>query len=270
MMMRFQMMMRYQVAFRGASRRKLVAASMVGAVLLVAASVASAQEVAAGGTGQASASTITLGKIFLFLFATLGPFNVLAPFSSMTIGRDNVFKRRLALEATGIAAIALLVAAIIAPMILRDWGVSTAALLLTGGLILFLVALRLVMQQYAPREAPSEGQASTIAPASSSSLAFSPLAFPTIVTPYGIAVLVVALRLRPGNTAVAEILALAAVVLVLDLLAMLFADRILKAPFVASPLNILGATMGVLQVALGVEVILSALRLLGLIDPGPA
>jgi hypothetical protein len=95
-----------QVTFRGASRRKLVTTSIVGTVLLGAASAAFAKEVTAGGTGQTPAS-LTLGEIFLFWFLTLGPFNVLGPFSSMTRGRDNVFKRRLALEGTGIAAIAL-------------------------------------------------------------------------------------------------------------------------------------------------------------------
>lgn len=43
----------------------------------------------------------------------------------MTLGHDDAFKRRLALEGTGIAAIALLVAATIGAQILDDWGVST-------------------------------------------------------------------------------------------------------------------------------------------------
>jgi hypothetical protein len=49
-----------------------------------------------------------------------------------------------------------------------------------------------------------------------------------------------------------------------------FADRILKTAFVASSLNNAGAVVGVLQVALGVEVIVFALRLLGVVDPGRA
>jgi hypothetical protein len=83
-------------------------------------------------------------------------------------------------------------------------------------------------------------------------------------------VLVVALRLRPGNIAIAEILGLTVGVLILDLLAVLFADRILKTPFVASALNIVGAVMGVLQVTLGIEVVVVALRLLGVFDLVPA
>ena len=60
-----------------------------------------------------------------------------------------------------------------------------------------------------------------------------------------------------------NILGVASFVLLLDLLAMLFADRILKTPFVAVALGIVGAVMGVLQAALGIEAIVLALRLLG-------
>jgi multiple antibiotic resistance protein len=112
-----------------------------------------------------------------------------------------------------------------------------------------------------------KGQESTTAPVAPSSLAFAPLAYPTIVTPYGIAVLVV--LVSASNAMVTEILALTAVVLVRDLLTILLADRILKTAFVASSLNNAGA-VGVLQVALGVEVIVFALRLLGVVDPGRA
>ena len=73
--------------------------------------------VTAGGTAQAHAITLTLGKVFLFLFVTLEPFNVLGPFASMTRGRDNVIKRRLAMQGSSIAAIAVVVAATVGAMI---------------------------------------------------------------------------------------------------------------------------------------------------------
>lgn len=53
-----------------------------------------------------------------------------------------------------------------------------------------------------------------------------------------------------------------ALILMLDLLAMLFAERILKTPVVASALAIVGSVMGVLQVALGIQIVVLALRLL--------
>ena len=210
------------------------------------------------GAGPDTMRAVELDQIFLFLFMSLGPFNVIAPFAAMTRGQNDGFRRRLALQGTVIAAIALVVAATVGARILRNWAVSTESLLLTGGIILFVVALRRILQQYAPLAARPT-------PPPAASLAFSPLAFPTIVTPFGVSVLVISLRLRPGNYAAVEILALAAVVLLLDFVAMLFADRILHAPLVASSFQILGAVMVVLQVALGIEVMLYGLRRLGIV-----
>lgn len=98
-----------------------------------------------------------------------------------------------------------------------------------------------------------------------SALAFSPLAFPTIVTPHGIAVLILLLTLHPGMAGALQILGVAAIVLLLDLLAMLGAERLLKVPFVMPALGIIGAVMGVLQVALGVQAMVTGLRLLGIV-----
>jgi multiple antibiotic resistance protein len=248
-------------------RRSLVFAALVGAALFMAASASFAQGVPTAETQQVPADGMTLGKIFTFLFLTLGPFNLLGPFSSMTRGRDDAFKRRLAVQGTAVAAVALAFAATLGARTLRDWGVSTEALLLTVGIILFLVALRLVLQQYEPPKSPTEASPSAPVP-DVSALAFFPLAFPTIATPYGLGVLVVLLRLRESNTVVAEILALTAIVLLADLLAMLFQDRILKFRLVGSSVAIAGAVMGVLQISLAIEVMVFALRRMGVMPPG--
>lgn len=250
---------------RGACRWTLLIVSVVGATLLIGRHAAATQRVIAGDRDDIPVIPTELDQIFLFLLGSLGPLNVIAPFATMTRGREDAFKRRLALQGAGIAAVALFIAATLGAQILRNWGVSTEALLLTGGIVLFLVALRQVLLQYAPHAAPAADPEASTASASTWSLTFSPLVFPTIVTPFGIAVLVVALRLRPGDLAMGEILGLTAVVLVLDLLAMLFADRIMQARIVYPALFILGSVMVVLQVALGVEVMLYALRLLGAI-----
>lgn len=206
--------------------------------------------------------TFTLGKTFTFLFVTLGPLKVFGPFASMTRGQDKAFKRKLALTSSAIAATSMIIATTLGARILSNWGISTETLLLTAGVVLFLVALGPVLKQYAAREPERSAESVTPPSGNCSALAFSPLAFPTIVTPYGIATLIVLVRLRATSTTVAEILGLTALVLALDLLAMLFADRILKAPAVVSALAVVGAVMGVLQVALGIQIVVVALRLL--------
>lgn len=210
----------------------------------------------------------SLEKIFIFLFVTLGPLKIIGPFASMTRGRDAKFKRKLALQGFVISTIAVLVATTVAASILEKWGISIGALTLTAGIILFLVALKPLLEQYAPADAPSSPQQPAGQPAaalpSPSDLAFSPLAFPTIVTPYGIAVLILLATLQEGGL-VGPVLVMAAIVLVLDLVAMLSADRILKTPMVAPTLGIIGAVLGVLQVALGVQAVIAGLRVLGIV-----
>ena len=151
-------------------------------------------------------------------------------------------------------------------------GCLAAALFITAGLLLFLVGLRFGRAQYQPRELQAEApRVDTTSEPRVSALAFSPLAFPTIVTPYGIAVLVLALTLTPDETlSDLQILAVAVSVLAADLLAMLAAERILKMPLVAAALGIVGSVMAVLQIALGVQAVIIGLRLLGVEAAGGA
>ena len=224
-------------------------------------------EVQAAIAAGAQAAEFSLGKLFAFLFLTLGPFKVIAPFAEMTHGRDRVFTRELAWRGTAVAAIATLTAATIGARILRNWGVSAGALMLTAGIVLFLVALRPVLEQYEPEEKRSASAAASAASAGmpASKLAVWPLAFPTIVTPYGVAVLILMITLQPGR--ILLVLGVAVAVLALDYVAMLGAHRIVTAPFVAAALGIVGMVLGILQVALGVQAMIVALALMGLTGP---
>jgi multiple antibiotic resistance protein len=207
------------------------------------------------------------GKVFTFLFVMLGPLKVIGPFAKMTAGWDEGAKRKLAFQAIVLAAVGALAAVTLGARLLSKWGVSLGALLLTAGIVLFLVALDVVMRQYSSPETKEEKAATPVGSPhpSPGALAFSPLAFPTIITPYGAAVLILLVSLRAGQTAVvAEIIGLAALVLALDLVAMLTANRILTTPGVAPALGILGSVLSILQVALGVQAMIDALHLLGL------
>jgi multiple antibiotic resistance protein len=228
-----------------------------------------AQGVAKGAQGQAVASPWSLGEAFIFLFVTLGPLNVIGPFVAMTHGRDTTFKRRLAFGAFIVATIALLVAATLGAKTLQAWSISVGALLLAAGIILFLVALQPVLAGYKPREPRVEAMAAATAPVPSvSELALSPLAFPTIVTPYGLALLILLFTLYPLSAGGLSMLGVAGFVLTLDLLAMLSADLITKTPLFTPGLGILGSVMGVLLVALGVQAVVDGLRLLGVVGAG--
>jgi multiple antibiotic resistance protein len=130
---------------------------------------------------------------------------------------------------------------------------------MTAGVIFFLVALKQLMQQYEPphQAAPEPLPASPVAAALS-------LVFPIVLTPYGIAAVIALLAASPDSMRTLTIFGLLMLVMVLNLIAMTYARRILVGS-VAIVLQVLGAVLAVLQVALSVEFIIRGLRGLGVL-----
>ena len=94
-------------------------------------------------------------------------------------------------------------------------------------------------------------------------IALAPLAFPTIVTPYGIAALIVFLAFSQNVESSLTIGAIVVAIMLLNLVVMLVTRRLL--PVLALVLPILGAVLGVVQVALGLQIINNSLRALELL-----
>jgi multiple antibiotic resistance protein len=155
--------------------------------------------------------------------------------------------------------------------VLSNWGVSTGALLIAAGIILFLIALESIRDQYQPDD--TSGSAAGTAPEpegdsfSARRLAFK-LAFPYVVSPYGVAVLILVLTSRPASVPIEPIVGMLAGIMLLNLLVMLSAHRIVQSPYIAPAFAVLGAVLGVLQAALGIQAILVGLRLAGVITIG--
>jgi multiple antibiotic resistance protein len=197
-------------------------------------------------------------KIFVLLFLMLGPIKILLPFVEMTKDADVVFRRRLATRAILFSAAALIVAGVIGRSMLDNFNIPAPVLALTGGLLLFLVALQTVMHQFSG-VGPQKSNATP-----GLQLAINPLAFPTIVTPYGIAAVIVFVALAQDDLSLKmTVAAVTAAILILDWVAMLFAHAILK--WMGTALQVLAVVLGVTQIALGVNVILQSLSLIGLL-----
>ena len=145
--------------------------------------------------GPVPAPEIGARKIFFMLFLMLGPIRILVPFVEMTHGSDPAFRRRLATRAILFSAAALALAGVLGRGMLENFDISLPVLALTGGLILFLVALRTVLQQ----STGAVERPKLDVPPPELKLALTPLAFPTIVTPYGIAAVIVFATLAGGK-----------------------------------------------------------------------
>jgi multiple antibiotic resistance protein len=121
----------------------------------------------------------------------LGPIKLLGPFAAATKDCNRIFRLRLATRASLFAAAAVTIAAALGQQMLDNFAIPVLVLQIAAGLILFLVALQAVMHQYDVTRPPDSTEPPTLAHA------FSPLAFPTIVTPYGIAAVIILIALAP-------------------------------------------------------------------------
>jgi multiple antibiotic resistance protein len=221
------------------------------------------------GTGAALATAVAgaegirrhfpVAQIFTFLFLMLGPFKIIGPFAKVTKGSDAATTRRIALWATLFSSLALAFAAVLGERSISSYGIPVPVLALAAGIILFLVALIHVLEQFTSPE-PGSDETRTPAPMPAMKVALTSLAFPTIVTPYGIAALVVFMALSPDLQGRLVITAVLLVIMLLNLVVMLVTKRLL--PVLALVLPILGAVLGVVQVALGLQIIINSLRAL--------
>ena len=205
--------------------------------------------------------SLSFGEMFTAFFLMLGPLKIVGPFLQMTSKGDTAFARRLAFRAFAFSCAALLIVAIVGEKSLRRYHISIPVLGITTGLILFLVALRTVMQQF---DATATSPAKEYEP--DMRIALFPLCFPTIVTPYGVAAVIVCTALTSDYIAKGEIYAALLGLMVLNLVAMLFAKPILK--HLGLIMLLVGTILGVIQVALGLAIIFRGLRGLGYVGAG--
>ena len=203
-------------------------------------------------------------KIFFILFLMLGPIKILIPYVAMTAGATPTLRVRLATRGTLYSAAALALAGLFGRGIMANFDVSLPVLALAGGLVLFLVALQTVLQQTLGSGAVQR----QFTGEPGMHLALSPLAFPTIVTPYGIAALIVFATIAEGDHAAETMIAgIVLVILAMNWAAMIFAEQILK--WLGTALQIFAVVLGIAQVAIGLQVIVHSLHMLGVLAERP-
>lgn len=194
---------------------------------------------------------LALADIFLLFFIMIGPIKALAAYATAAHGMEPRQWTATAWKVFGVALVTTLVAGGVGGIMLNKWHIAPAVLQLAGGLVFLLVALQMVLAQYAT-PAPPGGTAAPPTPAGR-------LAFPVTIPAYGIAALIVLVALSGSADRYLWIMGLAILVLVLDLVTMLFIRSIMKTVG-QLPLQILSAVLGMLQVALALQLITGAIR----------
>jgi len=205
-----------------------------------------------------AAAQLGVGAVFTLFVITLGPVKILGPFSQLTHELDEKTLRQIAVQAFLLSVITVVLGGYVGLALIVNWKVPLADLELAGGLIFFLVGLRLVLEQYQPPASPPP----PLPPAPTA--AALRLTFPTIVTPYGIAAVIILLANSTSTGRTLMILGILIAVMVLNLLCMLYARKLIGS-FMLMAFRIFGAVLGVLQVALAVDMILHSLEGLGIL-----
>jgi multiple antibiotic resistance protein len=182
----------------------------------------------------------------------MGPIGAIPVFASLTATADQASRLALARKASLYAGLAVVLAVVLGAGVLMAWGATPSSLMIASGLLLSIAASRSIL---AP---PQAGSSSVMGATPLVATALSPMAFPTMASPHAIGVLIIFVAYFPSISGKATILATAIAVLGLNYLAMLNAERFM-AYVGMTPLRILGAVFGVLQIALGIEMIVSGI-----------
>lgn len=188
----------------------------------------------------------------------LGPSKIIGPFVKVTEGADRALEKKIARNAIIFSGIALLFASLLGEWILKEHSIPLPVLALAAGVILFLVAIQDTVRQFSFSTHEPAVRAK-IEP--SMKLALDPLAFPVIVTPYGIAALIVFLASTPDVESQLQIGLIVVAILLLNFLAMIFARKVLVKLGIV--LAIFGTVLSVVQVALGLQIIRQSLLAMG-------
>lgn len=201
-------------------------------------------------------------EISVLLFVTIGPVRAALVYLGLTKSADAELKRAIAIRTVTVSTVICVVFALIGAAILAGLKVSTEALLIAGGAILFIFALNLILAE------DKEPASDSPPPAPSLDVATFPLAVPLMASPHGLVAIVAIEATLQGVADAAIFVALILGVMAINLGFLLAADKIF-AKIPPAILKIFLRIVGLLLCALAVQLIIFGLDGLGLI-PNPA
>jgi small neutral amino acid transporter SnatA (MarC family) len=202
----------------------------------------------------------TIAEIALVLFIGMGPIKVLVFYLDGVRDATPALGREVAVRAVGVATITALGLVLAGWLLMRLLHFSSAALVVAGGIVLLAYGLQMVL-------ATTPGGPMTAPPTRDNLLrmAVYPMAVPLILNPAGVAATTIfsAEAASFGDIGVVVLFVLA--IAVLDVL-VLFAARPLSPHLKPEATQVLEKLLGVLLVAVAVELLVIGLGLLGVVD----
>ena len=192
---------------------------------------------------------------FISFFVVVDPFGTAAVFVSLTqkLGRD--LQKKIALKAVIIAVCILVLFCLIGDALLNYMHVSIDAFRVTGGLLLFVTAFRMIMGFHDPDQLESENTAYK----DHSSIAVFPLAIPLLAGPGTItaALLFTAEAQSMGDYSI--VIGTIILIQMIALFSLLFAGKI-SGFFGATGNSIIARVMGILLAAMAVQFVADGIK----------
>jgi multiple antibiotic resistance protein len=202
---------------------------------------------------------------FTTFFATIGPIEAAVLFATLTPQMAETEKRRVAVRATLIASVILVVSTLAGGPLLRQLGVSIPALQTAGGIILLVIALDMVFARptSAFKLTPSEG----VEAQRKDDVAVFPLATPLLAGPGAMSAGILLAANAHGN-AVALSMTMAALATVMGLtLVLLLVAHDLSRFIGVTAQRVLMRVFGILLAAIAVQALFNGIGASGLIAP---
>jgi multiple antibiotic resistance protein len=194
---------------------------------------------------------ISTEQIFTLFFIMLGPLHLLVPFNRATTELNPTQIRKLSVKSSALAGVFILIGGFLGTILLTKWKIEAPIMLLAGGIIFFLAALKPLIT--VATERPTD----LLVKPSDAAL----VALKMIITPYGLAAFIVLLAESRDLSRTITILACMLVVMFLNALVMTFGkSMIIRGGGKVMPVLIMA--LGVLQLALALELIYQSIILL--------
>jgi multiple antibiotic resistance protein len=194
---------------------------------------------------------------FVTLFVVIDPPGCAPIYAGLTSGATRAQARAMALRATFIAAIILLVFALFGEALLAGLHIELDSFRIAGGIMLFLIALDMVFEKRTERR---EARAEKIrATPEVEDVSVFPMAMPMIAGPGSIATMMLLMSRSQGTPQTLVVLGALAVVLVLTLLALIAAGPLMKLLGARSE-AVITRLLGVLLAALAAQYVIDGLK----------
>ena len=197
-------------------------------------------------------------KVFVSFIVIMNPVSVIPVFLQITAQEVAEVQRKMAIKATITAAVILLVFAVVGDWLLTQLEISASALLIAGGTLLFIFAIRRVLGADNERSTPSAEGERAETQAKRDSFVF-PLAIPMIAGPGALTVVTFQMKQVTGDFT-SQVLLILALLLVLSVngILLIFANTVGRA-LGPTGTNVITRVFGIILAAIAAQLILNGI-----------